>query len=54
MRDTVDRRIALAAAWLRLREKGGKAHVMPCYHHLEEYLAAYLDGAGLRDDPKRA
>jgi hypothetical protein len=29
-------------------------HAMPCHHNLEEYLAAYLDGAGLRDDPKRA
>jgi integrase/recombinase XerC len=25
---------------------------MPCHHNLEEYLTAYLDGAGLRDDPK--
>jgi site-specific recombinase XerC len=38
--------------WVRLREKGGKAHAMPCHHNLEEYLTAYLDGAGLRDDPK--
>jgi site-specific recombinase XerD len=38
--------------WVRLREKGGKAHAMPCHHNLEEYLAAYLDGAGLKDDPK--
>lgn len=36
----------------RLREKGGKAHAMPCHHNLEEYLIAYLDGASLRDDPK--
>jgi integrase len=40
--------------WVRLREKGGKAHAMPCHHNLEEYLSAYLDGAGLRDDPRRA
>jgi integrase/recombinase XerC len=40
--------------WVRLREKGSKAHTMPCHHNLEEYLAAYLDGTGLRDDPKRA
>jgi hypothetical protein len=33
--------------WVRLREKGGKRHEMPCHHNLEEYLAAYLDGAGL-------
>jgi integrase len=38
--------------WVRLREKGGKRHAMPCHHNLEEYLVAYLDGAGLRDDPK--
>jgi hypothetical protein len=30
----------------------GKRHEMPCHHNLEEYLTAYLDGAGLRDDPK--
>ena len=38
--------------WVRLQEKGGKAHAMPCHHSLEEYLHAYLDGAGLADDPK--
>src|SRR6202049_3300185 len=32
--------------WVRLREKGGKAHVMPCHHTLEEYFAAYLNGTG--------
>jgi hypothetical protein len=37
---------------VRLREKGGKRHAMPCHHNLEEYLTAYLDGAGLRGDPK--
>jgi integrase len=36
--------------WVRLREKGGKRHAMPCHHNLEEYLIAYLDGAGLRTD----
>jgi integrase len=35
--------------WVRLREKGGKRHAMPCHHNLEEYLT---DGAELRDDPK--
>jgi integrase/recombinase XerC len=30
--------------WVRLREKGGKRHAMPCHHNLEEYLIAYLDG----------
>ena len=38
--------------WVRLREKGGKRHAMPCHYNLEEYLTGYLDGAGLRDDPK--
>jgi site-specific recombinase XerC len=38
--------------WVRLREKGGKRHAMPCHHNLEEYLIAYLDGAELRSDPK--
>jgi site-specific recombinase XerC len=31
--------------WVRLREKGGKRHEMPCHHSLEAYLHAYLDGA---------
>jgi integrase len=26
--------------WVRLREKGGKRHAMPCHHNLEEYLTA--------------
>jgi site-specific recombinase XerC len=38
--------------WVRLREKGGKRHAMPCHHNLEEYLIGYLYGTGLRDDPK--
>jgi integrase len=38
--------------WVRLKEKGGKAHTMPCHHNLEEYLIAYVDGAGLRAEPK--
>ncbi len=38
--------------WVRLREKGGKRHAMPCYHNLEEYLIGYLDGAELRGDLK--
>lgn len=37
--------------WVRLHEKGGKRHEMPCHHSLETYLAEYLDGARLRDDP---
>jgi integrase len=38
--------------WVRLREKGGKHHEMPCHHNLETYIAAYIDGAGLADDSK--
>jgi site-specific recombinase XerD len=38
--------------WVRLREKGGKAHALPCHHTLEEYLHAYLDGAGIAGDPQ--
>jgi site-specific recombinase XerD len=38
--------------WVRLREKGGKQHAMPCHHNLEAYLTAYIDGAGLASDPK--
>jgi site-specific recombinase XerD len=38
--------------WVRLHEKGGKRHEMPCHHNLESYLEAYLDGCGVRQDPK--
>ena len=38
--------------WVRLHEKGGKRHEMPCHHTLEEYLHAYLDGAGIAVDAK--
>jgi site-specific recombinase XerD len=38
--------------WVRLHEKGGKLHSMPCHHNLEAYLHAYIDGCGLALDPK--
>lgn len=38
--------------WVRLREKGGKNHEMPCHHSLEAYLDHYLEAAGLRDHPR--
>jgi site-specific recombinase XerC len=38
--------------WVRLKEKGGKRHEMPCHHNLEAYLTAYIEGAGLAADPK--
>lgn len=33
--------------WVRLHEKGGKLHDMPCHHNLEDWLHDYIDGAGL-------
>lgn len=38
--------------WVRLHEKGGKQHAMPCHHNLETYLHAYLDAVGLAGDPR--
>ena len=38
--------------WLRLHEKGGKQHEMPALHNLETYLDAYIQKAGLADDPE--
>ncbi len=40
--------------WVRLHEKGGKRHEMPCHHNLEAYLQAYIDGCALAGDPKGA
>src|SRR5262245_28114648 len=33
--------------WVRLHEKGGKFHEMPCHHTLEGYLAEYIECARL-------
>jgi site-specific recombinase XerD len=38
--------------WVRLREKGGERHEMPCHHTLDAYLHAYLDRTGIAGDPK--
>ena len=38
--------------WVRLREKGGKAHAMPCHHNLETYLTAYIEAASIAGDPR--
>src|SRR5665811_138246 len=38
--------------WVRLHEKGGKRHEMPCHHNLDAWLEAYIDGAGLSIEPK--
>ena len=34
-------------SWVRLHEKGGKRHEMPCHHNLDAYLHAYIDGTGI-------
>ena len=38
--------------WVRLHEKGGKHHEMPCHHNLDTYLHAYIEEANLNADPK--
>jgi site-specific recombinase XerD len=41
------------AAWsIRLHEKGGKHHTMPCHHALAEVLHAYINAAGIAEDRK--
>jgi integrase len=41
------------AAWsIRLHEKGGKQHTMPCHHALAEALHAYINAAGIAEDRK--
>jgi integrase len=42
-----------SAAWtIRLHEKGGKHHAMPCHHALAEALHAYINAAGIAEDRK--
>ena len=36
--------------WVRLHEKGGKEHAVPCHHNLEIYLDSYLTAAGIAED----
>jgi site-specific recombinase XerD len=39
------------AGWqVRLHEKGGKHHAVPCHHALAEALRAYIDAAGFAGD----
>jgi site-specific recombinase XerD len=33
--------------WVRLHEKGGKEHTLPCHHELEGNLDAYRDAIGI-------
>ena len=41
------------AGWtVRLHEKGGKRHSMPCHHALAEALHAYINAAGIAEDRK--
>jgi integrase len=41
------------AAWrIRLHEKRGKEHAMPCHHLLAEALHVYIAAAGIGDDRK--
>ena len=37
---------------LQFAEKGGKSREIPLRHDLDEWIAAYLDGAGLREAPQ--
>ncbi len=38
--------------WLRLHEKGGKRHEVPCHPSLEGYLDAYIKAAGIAGENK--
>ena len=37
---------------IRLTEKGGKRHLMPCHHTLDAHLVSYMTVTGLGPDPK--
>ena len=41
-------------SWLRLHEKGGKRHEVPCHHALEEYLDAWIGVAGIGERQEEA
>jgi len=36
---------------VRLHEKGGKEHEVPCHHNREQYLDEYIAAAGIAGDP---
>lgn len=36
--------------WVRLHEKGGKEHEVPCHHNLGDYLDEYIAAAGIAGD----
>ena len=37
--------------WVRLHEKGGKEHDVPCNHSLERLLDDYIEAAGIAGEP---
>lgn len=37
-------------SWVRLHEKGGKEHELPCHHNLERYIDEYIKAAGIAGD----
>jgi len=37
-------------SWVRLHEKGGKEHELPCHHNLEKYIDEYIAAAGVAGD----
>jgi hypothetical protein len=39
--------------WVRLHEKDGKEHELPCHHNLEEYPDAYIAAGDIAGDPGR-
>jgi len=41
------------ALWVRLHEKGGKHHEMPCQHNLKDWLREYIEAAGIGEDKDR-
>ena len=41
-----------AGLTIRLHERGGKHHAMPCHHALAEILHAYINTAGIAEDRK--
>ena len=38
-------------AWVRLQEKSGKEHEVPCYHNLGQYFDEYIAAAGIAGEP---
>ena len=38
--------------WVRLHEKGGKLHSLPCHHNLDAYLEQYINAGGIADARK--